>query len=89
MRVGERPTAGHGDSRRARYHRRGDIIDADRRDLAHHPALEATAERHLRRYCRYSGEIKAGCSGTIVEVVAKNDEFVDFGSVLFRVDTGS
>jgi acetyl-CoA carboxylase biotin carboxyl carrier protein len=29
--------------------------------------------------------IQAGVSGTIAEVVAKNDEFVDYGAVLFRV----
>lgn len=37
---------------------------------------------------KVSNEIKAGVSGTVVEVVAKNDEFVDFGTVLFRVDPG-
>jgi acetyl-CoA carboxylase biotin carboxyl carrier protein len=35
---------------------------------------------------KVNNEIKAGCSGTIVEVVAKNEDFVDFGTVLFRVD---
>lgn len=35
---------------------------------------------------KVSNEIKAGVSGTIVEVVARNEEFVDFGTVLFRVD---
>lgn len=29
--------------------------------------------------------IQAGVAGTIAEVVAKNDEFVDYGAVLFRV----
>ena len=38
---------------------------------------------------KVNNEIKAGCTGTIVEVVAKNDEFVDYDTVLFRVDTGS
>jgi acetyl-CoA carboxylase biotin carboxyl carrier protein len=38
---------------------------------------------------KVNNEIKAGCSGTIVEVVAKNEDFVDFGTVMFRVDTGS
>lgn len=31
-------------------------------------------------------EIKAGVSGTVAEVVAKDDTFVDFDAVLFRVD---
>lgn len=31
-------------------------------------------------------EIQAECSGVIVEVCAKNKEFVEFGTVLFRVD---
>lgn len=31
-------------------------------------------------------EIKAGVSGTVAEVVAKDDAFVDFDAVLFRVD---
>ena len=35
---------------------------------------------------KLNNEVKAGISGTIVEVVAKNDEFVDYGTVLFRVD---
>lgn len=35
---------------------------------------------------KLNNEVKAGLSGTIVEVVAKNDEFVDYGTVLFRVD---
>ncbi|MFO0803820.1 MAG: biotin/lipoyl-containing protein [Gemmataceae bacterium] len=30
--------------------------------------------------------IQAGVAGTIAEVVAKNDEFVDYGAVLFRVN---
>jgi acetyl-CoA carboxylase biotin carboxyl carrier protein len=38
---------------------------------------------------KVNNEIKADCTGTIVEVVAKNDSFVDFGTVLFRVDTSS
>lgn len=35
---------------------------------------------------KVNNEIKAGVSGTIAEVVAKNEDFVDFNSVLFRVD---
>ena len=35
---------------------------------------------------KLNNEVKAGVSGTIAEVVAKNDEFVDYGTVLFRVD---
>ncbi len=35
---------------------------------------------------KVNNEIKAGVSGTIVEVVAENDKFVDYGTVLFRVD---
>ncbi len=35
---------------------------------------------------KVNNEIKAGVSGTIVEVVAKNEDFVDFNTVLFRVD---
>lgn len=31
-------------------------------------------------------EVPAGCTGTIVEVCAGNDEFVEFNAVLFRVD---
>jgi acetyl-CoA carboxylase biotin carboxyl carrier protein len=31
-------------------------------------------------------EIQAGCSGVIAEVLIKNDDFVDYGTVLFRVD---
>lgn len=38
---------------------------------------------------KVNNEIKAECTGTIVEVVAKNDEFVEHNAVLFRVDTGS
>ncbi len=38
---------------------------------------------------KVNNEIKAGCSGTIVEVAVKNEDFVDFGTVLFRVDTDS
>lgn len=37
---------------------------------------------------KLNNEVKAGVSGTIAEVVAKNDEFVDYGTVLFRVDPG-
>ena len=36
---------------------------------------------------KVNNEIKAACTGTIVEVVAKNDSFVDYDTVLFRVDT--
>ena len=32
-------------------------------------------------------DIKAGVSGTIQEVCVKNGDFVEFGTVLFRVDT--
>jgi len=32
--------------------------------------------------------IQAGVTGTIAEVVGKNDEFVDYGTVLFRVTPG-
>ena len=35
---------------------------------------------------KLNNEVKAGVSGTIVEVVAKNEDFVDYGTVLFRVD---
>jgi acetyl-CoA carboxylase biotin carboxyl carrier protein len=35
---------------------------------------------------KVNNEIRAGVSGTITEVVAKNEDFVDFNSVLFRVD---
>jgi acetyl-CoA carboxylase biotin carboxyl carrier protein len=31
-------------------------------------------------------EITADCSGVIVEVLVQNKEFVEFGTVLFRVD---
>ena len=31
-------------------------------------------------------EIKAECSGVIAEVVAENGQFVEYGTVLFRVD---
>ncbi|OWK40307.1 acetyl-CoA carboxylase biotin carboxyl carrier protein [Fimbriiglobus ruber] len=34
-------------------------------------------------------EVTAGCAGTIAEVLVKNSEPVEFGTVLFRVDTGS
>jgi acetyl-CoA carboxylase biotin carboxyl carrier protein len=37
---------------------------------------------------KVNNEIKADCTGTVVEVVAKNDTFVDFATVLFRVETG-
>jgi acetyl-CoA carboxylase biotin carboxyl carrier protein len=37
---------------------------------------------------KVNNEIKAGVSGTVAEVVAKNEDFVDFNSVLFRVDPG-
>ncbi len=37
---------------------------------------------------KVNNEIKAGVSGTVTEVVAKNEDFVDFNSVLFRVDPG-
>ena len=35
---------------------------------------------------KVTNEIKAKVTGTIVEVVAKNEDFVDFNTVLFRVD---
>jgi acetyl-CoA carboxylase biotin carboxyl carrier protein len=35
---------------------------------------------------KLNNEVRAGIKGTIVEVVAKNDEFVDYGTVLFRVN---
>ncbi|MCI0699475.1 MAG: acetyl-CoA carboxylase biotin carboxyl carrier protein [Planctomycetia bacterium] len=35
---------------------------------------------------KVNNEIKAHCSGTIVEVVAKEEDFVEYGTVLFRVD---
>jgi acetyl-CoA carboxylase biotin carboxyl carrier protein len=35
---------------------------------------------------KVNNEIKAGVSGTIAQVVARNDEFVDYGAVLFLVD---
>jgi acetyl-CoA carboxylase biotin carboxyl carrier protein len=35
---------------------------------------------------KVNNEILAECDGVIVEVCAKNDEFVDYGTVLFRVD---
>jgi acetyl-CoA carboxylase biotin carboxyl carrier protein len=38
---------------------------------------------------KLNNEVRAGITGTIVEVVAKNDEFVDYGTVLFRVDPSS
>jgi acetyl-CoA carboxylase biotin carboxyl carrier protein len=37
---------------------------------------------------KVNNEIRAGVSGTVTEVVAKNEDFVDFNSVLFRVDPG-
>jgi acetyl-CoA carboxylase biotin carboxyl carrier protein len=33
-----------------------------------------------------NNEVLANCSGVIVEVVVKDDQYVDFGQVLFRVD---
>ena len=33
-------------------------------------------------------ELQAGCSGVIVEVLVENEQAVDFGQVLFRVDPG-
>jgi acetyl-CoA carboxylase biotin carboxyl carrier protein len=38
---------------------------------------------------KVNNEIKAECTGTIVEIVAKNEQPVDYNAVLFRVDTGS
>ena len=35
---------------------------------------------------KLNNEVRAGVSGTIAEVVAKNEDFVDYGTVLFRVD---
>jgi acetyl-CoA carboxylase biotin carboxyl carrier protein len=35
---------------------------------------------------KVNNEIKAKCSGTVVEIVAKDDTFVDYDAVLFRVD---
>ena len=35
---------------------------------------------------KVNNEIKAGVSGTIAEVVARNEDFVDFDTVLFRVE---
>ena len=35
---------------------------------------------------KVNNEIKAGLAGTIAEVCVKNEDFVDFGTVLFRVD---
>ena len=37
---------------------------------------------------KVNNEIKAGVAGTVAEVVARNEDFVDFNSVLFRVDPG-
>ena len=34
-------------------------------------------------------EVPAGVSGTVAEVCVKNGEFVEFGTVLFRVDAGA
>jgi acetyl-CoA carboxylase biotin carboxyl carrier protein len=31
-------------------------------------------------------ELQAGCTGTIVEILVENEQSVDFGQVLFRVD---
>jgi acetyl-CoA carboxylase biotin carboxyl carrier protein len=33
-------------------------------------------------------DILAGCSGVITEVLVTNEQFVDYGHVLFRVDPG-
>ncbi len=33
-----------------------------------------------------NNEVLANCSGVIVEVVVKDDQYVDFGQVLFRVE---
>ena len=33
-----------------------------------------------------NNEVLANCSGVVVEVVVKDDQYVDFGQVLFRVD---
>jgi len=35
---------------------------------------------------KVNNEIKAGVAGTVVEVVAHNEDFVEFGTVLFRVE---
>ena len=35
---------------------------------------------------KVNNEIQAECSGTVVEVCVKNEEFVEFNTVLFRVD---
>ena len=35
---------------------------------------------------KLNNEVRAGVSGTVAEVVAKNEDFVDYGTVLFRVD---
>src|SRR4051812_22969223 len=37
---------------------------------------------------KVNNEIQAECSGTVVEVCVKNEEFVEFNTVLFRVDPG-
>lgn len=34
-------------------------------------------------------EVPAGVAGTVAEVCVKNGDFVEFGTVLFRVNTGS
>ena len=33
-----------------------------------------------------NNEVLANCSGVVVEVVVKDEQYVDFGQVLFRVD---
>jgi acetyl-CoA carboxylase biotin carboxyl carrier protein len=38
---------------------------------------------------KVNNEIKAECNGTIVEVVAKNDQSVDYNAVLYLVDIGN
>lgn len=35
---------------------------------------------------KVNNEIKAGCSGTIAEVCVKNEDYVEYGTVLFRVN---
>jgi acetyl-CoA carboxylase biotin carboxyl carrier protein len=37
---------------------------------------------------KVNNEIQAECSGAVVEVCVKNEEFVEFNTVLFRVDPG-
>jgi acetyl-CoA carboxylase biotin carboxyl carrier protein len=38
---------------------------------------------------KVNNEIQADCSGTIAEICVKNEEFVEFNTVLFRVDPSS